>query len=222
MDRGFNQLIDLWGPDHHGYIKRVESAMAGLKYKKEALKIIIIQLVTIKTKERMSRRAGTAILLSDLIESVGKDTARFYYLTRRNSSHLEFDIDLAKEVSFNNPLYYIQYACARIESIFRKGKASSFNTGSSQFLSDEEDFKLLRTLLQFPHCLEKAYYSLEPVFIIEYLKSLAAAFHKFYENKKVLEENPDLAGARLNLLQAVKVVLHSALGLLGITPSERM
>lgn len=222
LERKHNELINLWGPDHHGYIKRVESAIAGLKYKKGILKIIIIQLVSLKTKEKMSRRAGTAVLLCDLINSVGKDTTRFYYLTRRNSSHLEFDIDLAKEVSFNNPLYYIQYACARIESIFKKAKVSSFDGSFSKFLTDDEDIALLRTLLQFSHYLDKAYYSLEPIFIIEFLKNLASSFHKFYEKKRVLEEDKNVKKARLNLLLGVREVLHCALKLLGIAPVEKM
>lgn len=222
MQRSFDRLINLWGPDHHGYIGRVIAAMKALGYKEETIKIIIIQLVTLTTKERMSKRAGTAILLSDLIADVGKDASRFYYLTRKNSSHLEFDIDRAKEASFNNPLYYVQYACARIESIFKKVKTPHPLTQYSKFLKDEEEFNLLRLLLQFSYCLEKAYYSLESVFIIEYLKTMAAALHKFYEQKRVLDQDKNIREARLNLLEATKVVLHCGLNLLGIKPAKKM
>jgi len=222
IERKFDKLINLWGPDHHGYIKRVESAISALKHKKDILKIIIIQLVTLKTKEKMSKRSGNIILLSDLIKDVGADTARFYYLTRKNSSHLEFNISLAKEMSFNNPLYYIQYVCARIESIFRKSGVSSFDNSSIKLLAEPQELNLLRALLQFSYCLEKAYYTLEPVFIIEFLKNLAAAFHRFYENTRVITEDKDITMARLNLLRALKVVFHSGLGLLGITPVEKM
>jgi len=222
IDRKFNKLINLWGPDHHGYIKRVKSAIKALKHDEDILKIIIIQLVTLKTKERMSKRAGTMILLSDLIKDVGPDAARFYYLTRKNSSHLEFDIDLAKEASFNNPLYYIQYVCARIESIFRKAKKVSFKSNFSKFLKDPEELVLLRALLQFSYCLEKAYYSQEPVFIIEFLKDLAASFHRFYEKKRVLDEDKKVSQARINLVNAVRIVFHCGLTLLGIKPAERM
>ena len=222
VERKFDKLINLWGPDHHGYIKRVKSALKALKCNEDILKIIIIQLVTLKTKERMSKRAGTMILLSDLVNDVGADAARFYYLTRRNSSPLEFDIDLAKEASFNNPLYYIQYVCARIESIFKKAKKVSLKGSFSKFLTDPEELNLLRALLQFSYCLEKAYYSLEPVFIIEFLKDLASSFHKFYERKKVLEEDKRIAQARLNLVSAVRIVFHCGLSLLGIKPVERM
>jgi len=222
IDRKFNKLINLWGPDHHGYIKRVKSAIKALKHDEDILKIIIIQLVTLKTKKRMSKRAGTMILLSDLIKDVGPDAARFYYLTRRNSSHLEFDIDLAKEASFNNPLYYIQYVCARIESIFRKAKKVSFKSNFSKFLKDPEELALLRALLQFSYCLEKAYYSQEPVFIIEFLKDLASSFHKFYEKIIVLTEDKKVSQARINLISAVRIVFHCGLTLLGIKPAERM
>jgi len=222
IDRKFNKLINLWGPDHHGYIKRVKSAIKALKHDQDILKIIIIQLVTLKTKERMSKRAGTMILLSDLIKDVGPDTARFYYLTRRNSSHLEFDIDLAKEASFNNPLYYIQYVCVRIESIFRKIKKASAKSSFSKFLKDPEELALLRALMQFSYCLEKAYYSQEPVFVIEFLKNLSASFHKFYEKKRVLDEDKKISQARINLVSAVRIVFHCGLSLLGIKPAERM
>jgi len=221
-ERKFDRLINLWGPDHHGYIRRVKTAMQALGYRQEILKVIIIQLVSLKTKERMSKRAGTLVLLSDLVSSVGSEAARFYYLTRKNSSHLEFDIDLAKEMSFNNPLYYIQYASARIESIFKKAEIKSHNSKFSKFLTDAEEIKLLRTLLQFSYCLDKAYYSLEPVFIVEFLKNLASSFHRFYERVKVLDEDNNVTRARLNLLQALGVVLHSALGLLGIKPAKKM
>jgi arginyl-tRNA synthetase len=221
-DRLYDELINLWGPDHHGYIKRVKTAMSALGAKDELLKILIIQLVTLKTKERMSKRAGTFIRLSDLIKDVGKDAARFYYLTRKNSSHLEFDIDLAKQASFDNPLYYIQYVCARIESIFRKVSQTEFNSQYSECLKSQEEISLLRTLLQFSYCLEKSYHCLEPVFIIEYLKNLASGFHKFYEQVRVIDDDESLTQARLNLLKGVHTVFHCGLNLLGITPVEKM
>ncbi|MCF7907925.1 MAG: arginine--tRNA ligase [Candidatus Omnitrophica bacterium] len=222
LERKFDQLINLWGPDHHGYIQRVKSSLSALKHKPDLLRVVIIQLVTLKTKEKMSKRAGTFVLLSDLIKDIGGDTTRFYYLMRKNSSHLEFDLDLAKQTSFDNPLYYIQYVCARIESIFKKAKAGSFKSKYSSNLAEVEEMNLLRSLLQFSYCLEKAYYSLEPVFIIEFLKSLAASFHRFYEKIRVIDEDEKVTKARLNLLQGVKVVFSSGLNLLGITPAKKM
>lgn len=223
IDRGADKLINLWGPDHHGYIARVKAAIKAQGRSDDILKIIIIQLVNIKTKERMSRRKGTAILLSDLVNDVGGAAARFYYLIRKNSSHLEFDIDMAKEASFNNPLYYIQYACARIESIFQKAQVSKrSNTKYSLYLNDEEELSFLRILFQFSYCLDSAYYTLEPVFVVEYLKNLAAVLHKFYENKRVLVEDKNITGARLNLLEASRIVIHCGLELLGIKPVKKM
>lgn len=223
LSRRAQVLINLWGPDHHGYVGRVKAAIKAQGFREDILKVIIIQLVNIKTKGRMSRRKGNVVLLSDLVEEVGKDAARFYYLLRKNSSHLEFDIDLAQQASFDNPLYYVQYACARIESIFRKAQVSiPRRPQTTQFLQQKEEIDFIRFLLQFSYCLEKAYYSLEPVVIIEYLRSLAAVVHKFYETKRVLVENKDTTAARLNLLGAAKIVLHCGLRLLGIKPVSQM
>jgi arginyl-tRNA synthetase len=221
-ERGFDLLINLWGPDHHGYIERVKASLKALGFSEEILKVIIIQLVNLKNKERMSKRKGNIVLLRDLIETVGVDATRFYYLMRRNSSHLEFDIELALKSSFDNPLYYIQYASARIESIFRKAKIKKFESRWNKFLSDEEEFSLLRCILQFFYCLQKSYYSLEPVFVIEYLKDLASSFHKFYERKRVLEEEEKKRLARLNLLEGVRIVLDCGFNLLGIKRVKRM
>ncbi|MCM8787011.1 MAG: arginine--tRNA ligase [Candidatus Omnitrophica bacterium] len=224
LERNYQKLINLWGPDHHGYIKRVKSAIEALGYDKEILKIIIIQLVTLKTKEKMSKRKGKVIFLSDLVQRIGKDATRFYYLLRKNSSHLEFDTQLAQEASFNNALYYIQYANARIESIFKKAKLNGkdIDVTFTKYLDQEEEINYLRILLQFSNCLDKAYYTLEPVFIIEFLKTLATNFHKFYERNKVLCEDKNKTYARLTLLEATRIVLHCALKILGIKPVEKM
>ncbi|MBU2102358.1 MAG: arginine--tRNA ligase, partial [Candidatus Omnitrophica bacterium] len=188
---------------------------------KEKLAVIIIQLVTLTTKEKMSKRRGTAILLSDLVSEVGKDAARFYYLLRRNSSPLEFDVELAQEATSNNPLYYVQYACARIESIFKKTDIA-VSVEKSVFLKEDSEIIYLRSILQFSNCLDKAYYTSEPVFIVEFLKSLAGDFHKFYENTRVLGDDREVTAARLNLLEATRVILHCGLGILGITPAKEM
>ncbi len=219
--RGYSQLINLWGPDHHGYIGRIYSALLALGYKKDLLEVVIIQLVTLKSKERMSKRAGTLIRFSQLIEEVGKDATRFYYLTRKNSSHLDFDIDLAKESSFENPLYYIQYVCARIESIFKKA-GHSFDQKFNKHIKDPEELEMIRFLVQFPLFLERSYHLREPAFIVDYLKSLASAFHGFYENVRVIGPDLKQTKARLNILQATKIVLHFGLEILGIKPVEKM
>jgi arginyl-tRNA synthetase len=131
-------------------------------------------------------------------------------------------MDLAKATSFDNPLYYIQYCCARIESIFEKANKKEFNPKYSQYLNNQEELSLSRSLLQFSYALEKAYYTLEPVFIIEYLKNLAASFHKFYETTRVIGEDENVVQARINLLEATRIVLHCALNLLGIVPVKKM
>jgi arginyl-tRNA synthetase len=222
LKRGFKRLINLWGPDHHGYIQRVKASIQALGFNPEILNIIIIQLVSIKSKQRMSKRKGTAIYLSDLLDNVGKDVARFYYLTRTCSSPLEFDIDKALSASFDNPLYYIQYAYARICSIFRRAKIKELNPNYTAFLQDEKEFLLLRKILQFSYCLDKVYYSLEPVYLVEYLKDIATTFHKFYETRRVLGEDENITLARLNLLEATRLVLNCGLNLLGIKPLKRM
>lgn len=222
LQRKFDKLINLWGPDHHGYIERLRSAIKALGEDTEILSVLIIQLVTIKGKEKMSRRRGSAIFLTDLINEIGKDIARFYYLCRKNSSHLEVDIQKAKEKSFNNPYYYIQYACARIESIFKKAKEKKISIPCVFSINQEEELRLLRTLLQFPIILEKVYLNYEPVFVIEYLKTTAAAFHKFYEKIRVISEDRKTTAARLALIKAVKTILTTGLDILGITPLKEM
>lgn len=221
FQRGYHRLINLWGPDHHGYIERVNSALKALGFDNALLSIVIIQLVTLKTKERMSKRAGTMVLLSDLIREVGKDAARFYYLTRKNSSLLDFDIDLAKKSSFDNPLYYIQYVCARIASIFRKTEPD-LSENFSNYLASREELEMVRLIIQFPFHLQKSYDLLEPVFLVEYLRNLAALFHKFYEKVRVIGDDLNKTQARLNLLWATKEVLHFGLEILGIQPLEKM
>jgi arginyl-tRNA synthetase len=220
LERNFDQLINLWGPDHHGYIQRVKAAVAALGFDEKLLKILIIQIVKVKTKKRMSRRQGTAILLSDLLDEVGKDAARFYYLLRKNSSPLEFDIDLAKSASFENPLYYIQYAHARIKSIFRK--AQQQEVGILREKLDINEKKLLRDLVQFNYWLDKVYFNLEPVFLIEYLKTIASSFHKFYETTPVLTKDKEKTALRLAILTAVATIIDCGLSILGIKPLERM
>ncbi len=221
IKRGYGKLINLWGPDHHGYIPRVKAAIKGMGYDPDILDVVIIQLVTVKTRERMSRRRGTVVLLSELIKEVGPAAARFYYLLRRNSSPLEFDIDLAKTASFDNPLYYVQYAHTRIVSIFRKAGVKELSPSFTKFLTEEE-LDLVRDILQFGYCLDKIYYHLEPVFLIEYLKSIASCFHKFYERTRVLGDTDKRTQAKLNLLEGFRVVIDCGLRLLGIEPLTEM
>jgi len=226
IKQGYTRLINLWGPDHHGYIPRMKASLQALGFSPAALDILIIQLVTLKNKEKMSKRKGNIILLSDLIEDVGRDAARFYYITRKNSSHLDFDIELAKTFSFDNPLYYIQYAHARIASIVRKAEETigpcSLERASLTRLKEKEEIDVLRFMCYFPVYLLMIMQSLEPFFIPEYLKKLAALFHKFYEKHTVISNDPELTRARIALVLMVKHVLGTGLNLLGINAPEKM
>lgn len=221
IKRGFSRLINLWGPDHHGYINRVKASIKALGFDNTILDIIIVQLVNIKSKERMSRRKGTALLLSDLFEDVGKDATRFYYLLRRTSSHLEFDIDLAKKASFDNLLYYIQYAHARICSVFRKAGVNEFILEANNYI-DGDELSLLRQIFKFGFSLENIYYTLEPLHLIDYLKELATEFHKFYERHRILCDDKNMMRLRINLLEGIRIVLSCGLKLLGVSIPAKM
>ena len=222
LERGFDVLIDLWGPDHHGYIKRVDAAIEAFKGKGNFdFSVIIIQLVTVKDM-KMSKRKGTIILLSDLIDEVGKDAARLYYVLRRNSSHLDFDVDLAKAKSSDNPLYYIQYAHARIASIIEKS-GKKVDTAALAGLSEDGEFAMIKELFELSTAVKNAADQREPYIIIDYLKTLAAAFHKFYENNRILVEGDEKkTAARLALIEAVRVTLKTGLRLLGVSAPEKM
>ena len=216
IERGYDRLINLWGPDHHGYIPRVVAAIEALGFDKKFLQVIIIQLVNLKTKERMSKRRGTAVFLSDLVDQVGKDAARFYYLTRKNSSQLEFDIDMALAKNFDNPLYYIQYAHTRICSIINKYGAK-LDFKNIELLKEKEEISLIKDILELRNVLETVKSGCEPFFIVEYLKNVANSFHKFYETHRVLnEQDASTTAARVLLITAVKNVLSLGLRLLGI------
>jgi len=222
LERGYDVLIDLWGPDHHGYIKRVDAAIEAFKGKGNFdFSVIIIQLVTVKDM-KMSKRKGTIILLNDLIEEVGKDAARLYYVLRRNSSHLDFDIDLAKAMSSDNPLYYIQYAHARIASIIAKSGKKVDATWLSG-LSEEGEFAMIKELFEFSTAVRLSAEQREPYIVIEYLKNLAGAFHKFYEHNRILVEGDEAkTQARLALIEAVRITFNTGLRLLGVSAPEKM
>lgn len=225
IERGYTELINLWGPDHHGYIPRMEAAVKALgrfKDLKDSLrfKILIIQLVKVK-EQRMARREGTIFFLRELIEEAGKDATRFYYLLRKNSSPLEFDLDLARTKSMENPLYYIQYAYARISSILRNF-SGDLSGADLALLTKEEEFSLIKEILYFRNVLGISFQQLEPYYIVEYLKSLSSCFHKFYERIRVLDKDKDLSRARLSLIEAVRLVLKIGLDLIGVEAPQKM
>lgn len=230
LDRGFDVIIDIWGADHHGYIPRINSVMKAFGYDSTRFRVILVQMVNLlKHGEpfKMSKRAGNFVTLSEVIDLVGADNAKFIFLTRKSDSHLDFDIDVVKETSAENPVYYVQYANARINSILLNAKEQGINTGDFEdsdltLLSNDEEKSLIRKLLVYPMILEGAAKAYEPHRITFYLQELAGIFHNYYHKHKVLTEEKETSQARLALCKAVTVVLGDALGILGVTAPEKM
>jgi len=228
FDRGYDWLINLWGPDHHGYIPRIKAGISACGYPGEKLTILIVQWVTLlrgDEKIGMSKRKGEFVTLEELISDVGKDVARFFFLTRKAEAHLDFDIDLAKRESAENPVYYIQYAHARISSILRYAKEQNIpidEKADVSLLGEPEELSLIRKLVHFPEVVETAASHLEPHRIPFYLLELATLFHNFYEKHKVVTDSIPLSMARLNLVLALRQTLRNGLSLIGIAAPERM
>jgi arginyl-tRNA synthetase len=238
FERGFETVIDMFGPDHHGHILTMRAAMDALGHDSSAVRALIVQHCTILRegeKIKMSTRAGEMITLDEVINDVGVDVARFFFVTRKTDSHLDFDLELAKTQSLDNPVYYIQYAHARIASIMRKaadgGLLSSdevtrgvYSGGTDADLDalEDRDIAMAGKLAQFPAILEKAGVELEPHRLTNYLQELAAAFHNYYTHCTVIGDDERLTKARLLLVSAVRVVLRNALHLLGAHIPETM
>lgn len=230
--RGFVKVINLWGPDHHGYVTRMKAAVQALGYSAESISILIVQLVTLyrgKEKMVMSTRAGEFISLRSLIDEIGRDAARFFFVSRRSDSHLDFDLELAKEKNLDNPVYYIQYAHARICNIIEFAKDSAKNIVQFQdianlesLLNKKEELGLIKKLGEFPDVLKLSAQRLEPHRLTTYLHELSSAFHSFYNQYRVVTENRELSSARLLLVHCTKLVLQKGLNLLGISAPKRM
>jgi arginyl-tRNA synthetase len=228
--RGFQKIIDIWGPDHHGYIPRLTASVEALGYDRKSISVLIVQLATLfrnGTALSMSTRKGGFITLREVIDEVGCDVAKFFFLMRKLDSHLDFDLEIAKKDSMDNPVYYIQYAHARIASILNfSGKVAEKLKGTryvSGYLREREELLLLRMLCQFPLAVERSARTLEPYRIVEYLNEMAKIFHNFYTKHRVVTEDDLLVTkARLCLVKGVKSVLANGLRLLGISFPERM
>ncbi len=228
--RGFEHLIDIWGPDHHGYIARMRAAIQALGYPPDSFEVIILQLVTLLRhgeKVRMSKRAGRFISMKELLDEVGKDAARYFFLMRAPDSHLDFDMALAVEQSQENPVYYIQYAHARICSILRQAEENGVKLPAAaqadlNMLETEAELDLIKKLAQLPEEIIEAAERREPHRIARYCYELASTFHSFYTHCRVLGEEEALQDARLVLVQATKQVLQIALGILGVSAPEQM
>lgn len=226
FERGFQWLINIWGPDHHGYVPRIKAVIQALGHDKEALSVIIVQLATIYRQGKsvsMSTRRGQYITLREVLDEVGRDATRFFLLMRRTDSHLDFDLELAKKQSPENPVYYIQYAYARICGILKQaGAGVSLDTGHLGLLREKEELDLVKKLCQLNSVLEICALNRDPYLLTVYLQETAEAFHRFYDRQRVLGQEFKLLSARLCLLQAAGTVLALGLELLGIAHPEKM
>lgn len=228
FDRGFGELINLWGADHHGYVARVKAAMKMLGYNPEKLKIIFLQMVSLfrgGEAVKMSKRAGTAIPLRELMAEVGTDAARYFFLMRSTDSQLDFDLDLAKSQSSDNPVYYVQYAHARICSIFRQTSEAGLTIdGEPKFalMNSTAEVDLINKIFEYPDEIAKAAEEYAPQRIARYVYDLASTFSAFYRDCRILGVEKDLAIARLALLKVTRHTIEHALNLLGVSAPERM
>jgi arginyl-tRNA synthetase len=229
FERRYDLIIDVWGADHHGYVNRMKAALEALGYDSSKLKVVLIQMVNlIKKGERvsMSTRANEFVTLRWLIEEVGKDAARFFYCLRSPDSHLDFNIDLAKEKSSENPVYYVQYAHARINSLFINASEKNISFQELQnldLLVLKEEINLVKNIQRFRETLINASFSLEPNKLANFLIEVASNFHYYYNNVKIVDEdNINLTNARLNLCRGISYIINKGLGLLGVSAPDRM
>jgi arginyl-tRNA synthetase len=223
--------VNIWGADHHGYIPRVKAAMQALGADDSKLKVLLVQFAVLyrgDEKVQMSTRSGEFVTLRQLRNEVGKDACRFFYVMRKSEQHMDFDLKLATSKSNENPVYYVQYAHARVCSVLRqldeKGRERNLHLGMQHLnlLTEEQESALLTTLSKYPEVLERAATQFEPHQLIHYLRELANQFHSYYNAHQFLVEDDRLCNARLNLICAVKQVLANALNLLKIHTPESM
>ncbi|MBF0523043.1 MAG: arginine--tRNA ligase [Candidatus Omnitrophica bacterium] len=227
FDRGYDWLINIWGPDHHGYIPRIKAAVQALGKSKDSLDVLIIQLATIYRNGEvlsMSTRRGQYISLREVMDEIGVDAARFFFLMRHIEGHLEFDLEVAKKETPENPVYYIQYAHARIHSINKKAAEQNLGMTLEDFhlLKEQEELDLIRKLGEFPDALKFCHEQLDPYPLLSYLLDLANIFHRFYDKHKVVGEDKDLSCERLTLVNCAKIVFANGLKLLGVATPEKM
>ena len=230
VERKYDELINIWGADHHGYIQRLKAVIEALGYPQEKLKVLLVQMVTLLRSGKpvqMSKRAGEFVTLKEVMEEVGVDTTKFIFLTRRPDSHLEFDIEVAKSQSSENPVYYVQYAHARINSIFAHAKEKGINSENlydtnAGLLSTPEEMRIIRKLLMYPMVFEGAANTHEPHRITFYIQELSGLFHHYYNKYRIVDNDIELSRARLALCDAVRIVLRDGLTILGISAPEKM
>ena len=225
--RGYDMLINVWGTDHHGYVKRLKSAITALGYPAEKLEIIIGQLVALyrgKELVRMSKRTGEMITLDEVIDEIGAPAARYFFVRNSPSTHLDFDLELAKSRSMENPVYYVGYAHARIKSILNEAKKAGISPSSTKLslLNKEPERRLMLKLLKFKDEVESAATAMQPHRLTAYAESLAQIFHNYYHQYRVISDDRELSKARLTLAKATSIVIRNVLKLLGIDAPEHM
>ncbi|MEI1423347.1 arginine--tRNA ligase [Bacillus cabrialesii] len=229
LDRGFDKLVNVWGADHHGYIPRMKAAIEALGYEKGTLEVEIIQLVHLYKngeKMKMSKRTGKAVTMRDLIEEVGLDAVRYFFAMRSADTHMDFDLDLAVSTSNENPVYYAQYAHARICSMLRQGEEQGLKPAADfdfSHIQSEKEYDLLKTIGGFPEAVAEAAEKRIPHRVTNYIYDLASALHSFYNAEKVIDpENKEKSRARLALMKATQITLNNALQLIGVSAPEKM
>ncbi|NLW07843.1 MAG: arginine--tRNA ligase [Clostridia bacterium] len=230
FERGFKWLINVWGADHHGHVSRLKSALKALGYDPDRLEVVLMQLVRLYQGGevlRMSKRTGQYVTLNELIEEVGKDAARYFFVMLKSDSHLEFDLDLARSQSADNPVYYVQYAHARICSILRLARERGLQVPSAReadlgLLTEPAELDLIKQIANWPDTVAGAALALEPHRLTRFAHELASLFHSFYTSCRVLADDPQVRNARLVLVEAARITLRNVLHLLGVSAPERM
>jgi arginyl-tRNA synthetase len=232
LERGFGKLINIWGADHHGYVPRLKASLRGLGYDDSILRVLLVQMVQLTRAGepvRMGKRSGEFVALQEVLDEVGGDAARFFFLMRKTDSHLDFDLDLAKQQSSDNPVFYVQYAHARVASIFEQAHRNGIPWDAAEIgaialerLQLPEEIELIRRMAQFNDVLEECVRELEPHRMVFFLLDLAGEFHRYYNRTRILSEDRELTSARMLLAQMVQLTVRRGLTLLGINAPTKM
>ena len=227
IQKGFKRLINVWGADHHGHVSRLKAALRALGFDDSRLEVVLIQFVRLIREGReisMSKREGSYVTMREVMEEVGRDVMRFFLLMRSSDTHLDFDLDLAKRESSENPVYYIQYANARVGSIFEKARARAVFSSKEflNLLSLPEEVEIIKKLLLFPEVVKESALSLSPHRVVFYLQDIASDFHIYYNKNRILGDDQNLSSARLYLIDCIRTVIRNGLKLLGISAPQRM
>ena len=232
FERKFGRLINVWGADHHGYVARLKAAMRGLGYDADALRVVLVQMVQLTRggePVRMGKRTGEYVALDEVLQEVGRDAARFFFLMRKSDSHLDFDLELAKRQSSDNPVFYVQYAHARVASILEQARkngvawdAADSEAASLERLELAEELELIRRMIQLNDVLEESVRELEPHRMVFYLLDLAGEFHRYYNRHRVITDDRELSRARLVLVVNAQKIIRRGLEILGVSAPLRM